>query len=222
MLDCHGSTMGDDDYDSDGLDSSESGFDDDETEIRAMEEESDEMKQEGPWFNEACYPERQFQLNSTWERVDASVPREPRPPVIGYEHVVTVKETWPAVMYGQSPRLTTETYDQYLRTADLDIAREVVKIVMSYIENDVLKLPLVINMASWIEPWDPCEDALPRRSKKEREQFGTRVKEQVEALATTGIDIGGVSVYVGIDKHSFQVAQDVNQDWNMTVRCGLR
>jgi len=60
--------------------------------------------------------------------VDASLPSEPRRPVIGYELVISVQEEWPRVMGVKDVRLTPALHAQYLEKSDMDIAKEVVRI----------------------------------------------------------------------------------------------
>lgn len=186
------------------------------------EEDDSETSNEIIWFDETCHPKRSFTLNTVYEQVDPNLPTEPRRQVMGYELGIAVEEVWPKIMHGECVRFTPTLHDQYLEKADTDIGNEVVRIIKEYMEDDVLKFQLVITMSSYIGPWDPYEGILPRRSAEDRKVFGTRVKEQVESLQNCGLHVGRVSVYVGIDKHSFKVAQDVNQDWHMVVRCGQK
>jgi len=89
------------------------------------------------------------------------------------------------------------------------------------VEDGVLKLPMMITMSCYLYPGDPWT-ILPRRSAEDRKVSGRRVKEQVEALHNSWIDVGRVSVFGGFDKQSFKVSRYINEDWHMIVRCGQR
>jgi hypothetical protein len=70
----------------------------------------------------------------------------------------------------------------------LVIAKEVGRIVSEYYTMDnVLKLPLIINMSGYFGLWVPC------RSPADRSWFGIRVRERVSAMKDLGMDIGKVS-----------------------------